>query len=326
MSGPAIEARGLGKDYGPIRAVEALDLTVEPGAFFALLGPNGAGKTTTVHLLATLLAPSRGEARVGGRDVRREPLEVRRRIGLVFQDSTLDRDLTAAENLHFAAALYGIDRTTARRRVAEMLKLFGLEERRDDRVGTFSGGMKRALDIARGLLHRPPILFLDEPTLGLDPVNRRGIWEMIRRLRAEHRITIFLTTHYLDEAEACDEVAIIDRGRIIAGGSPPELKAGLGREVIELEAPHRDALEERIRVRLGSPPRRTPRGYEIRLSDAEAALRGALALLEEGVRSVQVRRPSLEDVFLELTGRVLDGAAGEGAAVGMEGGGRAKRQ
>ena len=209
-----------------MRALGALDLTVRRGEFFGFLGPNGAGKTTTIHLLATLLRPTRGSAVVEGRDVIREPLAVRRCIGLVFQESTLDRDLTAEQNLAFAARLYGLERSVARQRIGELLERFQLEGRRRDLVRDLSGGMRRALDIARGILHRPSLLFLDEPTLGLDPANRRRTWEFLHGLRESEAMTFFLTTHYLEEAAGCDRAAILHRGELAALGTPAELKGG----------------------------------------------------------------------------------------------------
>ncbi len=223
-AGPAIATRGLGKDFGALRALRSLDLEVSRGELFGFLGPNGAGKTTTIHLLATLLRPSRGEARVEGHDVVREPLAVRRRIGLVFQESTLDRDLTALQNLTFTSRLYGMDGRDARRRIDELLELFDLRERRSELVRSLSGGMKRALDIARGVLHSPSLLFLDEPTLGLDPGNRRRTWEFLHQLRESAAMTFFLTTHYLEETGSCDRVAIIHHGELVALGTPEELK------------------------------------------------------------------------------------------------------
>jgi ABC-2 type transport system ATP-binding protein len=227
-----IEARGLGKDFGAIRALDGLDLDVGEAEFFGFLGPNGAGKTTTVHLLATLLRPARGTARVCGHDVVRESLAVRRNIGLVFQEATLDRDLTVEENLRFAARLWdvpgGRGGRAAGARIDELLRLFGLAERRDSPVRTLSGGMRRAADIARGVLHRPRLLFLDEPTAGLDPRARRTLWQLIRELRAASGMTVFLTTHYVEEAEPCDRVAVLDRGRLVAYGTPAELKRAVG--------------------------------------------------------------------------------------------------
>jgi ABC-2 type transport system ATP-binding protein len=234
MTAAAIAARGLGKDFGSIRALDHLDLEVREAEFFGFLGPNGAGKTTTVHLLATLLRPSRGTASVAGYDVVREDLATRRSIGLVFQETTLDRDLTVEENLRFAARLWNLPGERAAVRIAELLRQFGLLERRGDPVRELSGGLRRALDIARGILHEPRVLFLDEPTAGLDPRARRALWELIGRLRAASGLTVFLTTHYVEEAEPCDRVAVLDRGRLAALGTPAELKREAG--VASLEA------------------------------------------------------------------------------------------
>jgi ABC-2 type transport system ATP-binding protein len=228
MTAAAIDARALGKDFGSIRALDGLDLEVGAGEFFGFLGPNGAGKTTTVHLLATLLRPSRGAAHVAGHDVARDGLAVRRSIGLVFQETTLDRDLTVQENLRFAARLWNIPDRLAQPRIAALLHQFGLDERRGDPVRALSGGLRRAVDIARGILHEPRVLFLDEPTAGLDPRARRSLWELIRGLRAASGLTVFLTTHYVEEAEPCDRVAVLDRGRLVALGSPAELERDAG--------------------------------------------------------------------------------------------------
>ncbi|HKW41416.1 MAG TPA: ATP-binding cassette domain-containing protein [Gemmatimonadales bacterium] len=224
MTGAAIDARGLGKDFGSIRALDRLDLEVREAEFFACLGPNGAGKTTTVHLLATLLRPSRGTALVAGHDVRGDGLAVRRSIGLVFQETTLDRDLTAEENLRFAARLWNLPGRLAEPRIDALLSQFGLDHRRRSAVRTLSGGERRALDIARGMLHQPRVLFLDEPTAGLDPRARRSLWELIRLQRTTLALTVFLTTHYVEEAEPCDRVAVLDRGRLAALGTPADLK------------------------------------------------------------------------------------------------------
>ena len=224
----AIDARGLGKDFGPIRALGRLDLAVHEAEFFGFLGPNGAGKTTTVHLLATLFRPSRGSARVAGHDVARDGLAVRESIGLVFQETTLDRDLTVEENLRFAARLWNLPGRVAAPRIAALLRQFGLEERRRDPVRALSGGLRRAVDIASGALHEPRVLFLDEPTAGLDPRARRSLWDLIRGLRAASGLTVFLTTHYVEEAEPCDRVAVLDRGRLVALGTPAELKRQAG--------------------------------------------------------------------------------------------------
>jgi ABC-2 type transport system ATP-binding protein len=230
---PAIEARGLGKDFGPLRALDSLDLDVAAGEFFALLGPNGAGKTTAVHLFATLLHPTRGSARVLGHDVVRDGVAVRRGIGLVFQEPTLDRDLSVVENLRFAARLWDLPARVAEPRITALLEQFGLAPRRDVLVRTLSGGQRRSADIVRGLLPEPRALFLDEPTAGLDPHARRALWDSIHRLRAEHGVTVVLTTHYVEEAEPCDRVALLDRGRLAAIGTPAELKHRAGTTTLE---------------------------------------------------------------------------------------------
>jgi ABC-2 type transport system ATP-binding protein len=298
----AIEAQALGKDYGILHAVESVDLSIAEGEFFGFLGPNGAGKTTTISMLTTLLRPTRGTAIVAGHDVQREPLAVRREIGLVFQDTTLDGELTAEENLRFAARLYGLPKEQARARIDEALALFGLEERRGDPARTFSGGMRRALDLARGVLHRPRILFLDEPTIGLDPVNRRAIWEHLGRVR-KAGTTLFLTTHYLDEADDCDRVAIVSAGRIIAEGTPEALKARLGTETIEVEVERVDGeLLDAVRTRTGAQPVRTPTGMRLAVADPDRAIAELRSLLGEEIRSLSVRRATLEDVFVTIAG------------------------
>jgi ABC-2 type transport system ATP-binding protein len=233
MTAAAIEARGLGKDFGRVRALDQLDLEVHEAEFFGLLGPNGAGKTTTVHLFATLLTPTRGAARVAGYDTMREGLAVRRHIGLVFQETTLDRDLTVEENLRFAARLWNLPDRRAGPRIETLLEQFGLAARRAARVRTLSGGERRAADLARGLLHEPRVLFLDEPTAGLDPRARRALWELVGRLRRTSRLTVFLTTHHVEEAEPCDRVAVMDRGRLAALGAPAELKQTTGAPSLE---------------------------------------------------------------------------------------------
>jgi len=229
---PIIEVTHLSKHYGRLRAVDDVSFTVEAGEIFGFLGPNGAGKTTTIHALCTLLRPTAGRAAVAGYDVTAHPHAVRRAIGIIFQDPSLDERLTAYENLNFHGILYGVPRADRRRRIGEVLELVGLAGRARGIVKTFSGGMKRRLEMARGLLHRPQVLFLDEPTLGLDPQSRNRMWEYLRELRRETGITMFLTTHYMDEAEYCDRIAIIDRGKLIALDTPEGLKranGGVGR-------------------------------------------------------------------------------------------------
>jgi ABC-2 type transport system ATP-binding protein len=296
----AIVASGLGRDYGSVQAVAAIDLEVRPGEFFGFLGPNGAGKTTTIRMLTTLLLPSRGRAEVAGKDVLADPLGVRRSIGVVFQETTLDLDLTAQENLRYCTRLYGLSRKESAQRIDEALALFSLTERRHERVRSFSGGMRRALDLARGVLHRPSILFLDEPTLGLDPTQRRRIWGFLRRLCSEDGTTLFLTTHYLEEADPCDRVAIVDRGRIVVAGEPATLKRALGRESIELSSDQPEGLAERVRELTGLSARPGREGVSLMVEDAAALLPLLLPLTELGVE-MRVTRPTLEDVFVATT-------------------------
>ncbi len=309
---PVVQAFGIGKDYGKLRAVDAVDINVGSGDFFGFLGPNGAGKTTMIHMLTTLVSPTRGRAEVAGHDVVAEPLAVRKNIGLVFQETTLDGELSAEENLQLAGKLYGLSRADLRARIAEVLELFELTDRRHDSVRTFSGGMRRQVDLARGILHRPTVLFLDEPTLGLDPVARGRVWGFLERLASEEGMTLFLTTHYLEEAEPCDRVMIVDRGQVIAQGTPDELKRDLGgRESIELTMSDPDPrfLAE-VERRIGTEPRRTATGVILAVDSAEDVLPMLLPLIGERLESLSVRRPTLDDVFVAATrGGVASGAA-----------------
>ena len=228
MEQVAISVRGLAKRYGEVEAVRGVDFEVATGEVFGFLGPNGAGKTTTINMLCTLAKPTAGAASVAGHDVVGERDDVRRNIGLVFQDPTLDNYLSAVQNLKLHAELYGLQRDLVRPRIQQVLEMVGLWERKDTPVGTFSGGMRRRLEIARGMMHSPRVLFLDEPTIGLDPQTRRSIWSYIAELKEREAITIFMTTHYMDEAEWCDRIAIMDNGQIVALDAPTKLKAGRG--------------------------------------------------------------------------------------------------
>jgi ABC-2 type transport system ATP-binding protein len=292
----AIRAERLTKRYGNTTAVDGVDLAIPRGRFFGLLGPNGAGKTSTIHMLSTLIRPTSGEAWVAGCDVRAQSLAVRRSIGVVFQDAALDRALTATENLRFAGLLNDLSRAEIRRRSAALLELFGLAERSDVPVGALSGGMRRALDIARGVIHQPQILFLDEPTIGLDVPNRRAIWRHIARLRAELGITVFLTTHYLEEAIDCDEVAFLSAGQIVRSGSPPALIEELGRYIIEVETDQPAQLAEQLAPRLGEA---LTEGdcLHFRCNVEPADLLAQQPELGQA-RAVRWRRPNLNDVFL----------------------------
>jgi ABC-2 type transport system ATP-binding protein len=298
-----VEAIGLGKDYGQIRAVDAIDLAVRRGEFFGFLGPNGAGKTTMIHMLTTLIRPTRGSAVVAGHDVVQEPLAVRKHVGLVFQETSLDPELSAEENLRLSGRLYGLGRADLARRIEEVLGLFELQARRNDPVRTFSGGMRRLVDLARGILHRPTVLFLDEPTLGLDPVNRQRVWGFLERLAGEEQMTLFLTTHYLEEAEPCDRVVIVDAGQVVANGTPEQLKRDLGgQESVELivREPDGELLAD-IARRTGAEPRRTADGVVLSVDSSEAVLAALLPLIGERIESLSVRRPTLDDVFAAAT-------------------------
>ena len=310
---PAIVVEDLQRSFGEFTAVDGVSFEVPRGEIFGFLGPNGAGKTTTISMLCTLLRPTGGRAFIGGRDVERESDAVRRQIGLIFQESTLDERLTARENLAFHGELYGMSRDDIRDRVSEMLVRVGLDDRKDSQVMTFSGGMKRRLEIARGLLHHPTALFLDEPTIGLDPQTRRSLWEYAQSLRDAEGVTIFLTTHYMDEAEACDRIAIIDHGKIIALDTPSGLKARLGGDVITVSGTDNTALAREIQERFEIDPRVTDEDVEFRVDRGDQFVPQLFAQLSNAIQTVSIRRPTLDDVFVTLTGReIRDEGASEG--------------
>ena len=307
MSGPeqaAVATAGLVKQYGEITAVDGVSLEVEHGEIFAFLGPNGAGKSTTIRMLCTLTRPTSGRAWVAGVDVATDPRTVRRRIGLVFQDQTLDVQLTAAENLRFHAALYDVPATETDDRVAYALELVDLSDRADDLVSTFSGGMARRLEIARGLMHAPTVLFLDEPTVGLDPQTRARIWEDVRRLRDDAGVTIFMTTHYMDEAGYADRIAIIDHGRIVALDTPAALRRAVGQDTVHLTAADPTTAVDHL-VAAGYDARATSDGCVAFVEDGEASVADLIATVSVPIRGVRVHRPTLDDVFMHFTGREL---------------------
>ena len=294
----AVRTKGLTKRYGEVLAVDGLELEIAAGQFFGLLGPNGSGKTTTIHMLSTLVRPSAGSAIVAGHDVGKAPVAVRKEIGLVFQESALDRTLTIAQNLRFAGLLYDLEPALIEKRSNELLELFGLNDKRNRPVGSLSGGMRRALDIVRGVIHHPRILFLDEPTIGLDLPNRRRIWRFIEQLRASTGMTVLLTTHYLEEADGCDQVAFIRSGKIVEQGTPKGLVGALGRHIIELEGRDLDALIAALEPRFG-PALRDGDIAMFRHGDEDvSALATLQAELGEKVSALRVRRPNLNDVFL----------------------------
>lgn len=308
---PIIETLGLTKRFGELQAVDHIDLSIREGEVFGLLGPNGAGKTTTLSMLATLLKPTEGTAKVDGHDVLTEPAAVRKSIGIVFQEPSSDDILTGRENLYLHALMYGVDRRIREQRFREVLKLVDLEDRADDQVKKYSGGMRRRLELARGLLHKPKILFLDEPTLGLDPQAREHIWQYIRRLVDLEHVTVILTTHYMEEAERlCDRVAIIDDGRIIALDTPERLKHIIGGDIIRLriQNPQLGRIKE-----LGYVVKIDQAGDLLTLTvkDSGVHLQEILSLVGD-VKSVELRTPTLNDVFLHFTGHEIRGDNAEG--------------
>jgi len=301
----AVSVNGLVKRYGEIEAVRGIDLTVRSGETFGFLGPNGAGKSTTIGMLCTLVRPTAGSALVAGHDVVRERDAVRRSIGLVFQDTTLDGYLTAEQNMRLHAELYGMPRAAVTERLQQVMEMVGLWERRASLVGTFSGGMKRRLEIARGLLHSPRVLFLDEPTVGLDPQTRSSIWSYIGELKRDEDITIFLTTHYMDEAEYCDRIAIIDQGEIVALDTPEALKASVGRDRVQLQTEDDEATMTALRERFGIEAVIAEGAITFGVAEGEHFVPRLFAELGQQIRSVNVSRPSLDDVFMSYTGTTI---------------------
>jgi ABC-2 type transport system ATP-binding protein len=300
-SPPAIEAERLGRDYGDTRALDALDLVVPPGAMLGLLGPNGAGKTTTMLLLATLLTPTRGVARIFGQDVTRERRAVRRRLGLVFQENTVDGLLTVSENLLFAARLAGLGGRAAREAVAAGVEWAGLGARADTPARQLSGGWRRVVDIVRALLHQPDLLILDEPTVGLDPEHRERVWSLLESRRRDHGTTILFSTHYLAEAEPADRVVLLSLGREVASDSPAALKATIGVEVAEIEGPGAERLAQAL-CGLGAAQTRvrTERGFRVGLTGERDAVI-ELAGTAPGIVRFALRPATLEDVYFART-------------------------
>jgi ABC-2 type transport system ATP-binding protein len=305
-----IQVKDLVKNYNGVEAVRGVSFEVYEGETFGFLGPNGAGKTTTINVLCTLLSPTSGTAFVNGYDCTEKPHKVRSSIGLVFQEVTLDNELTAYENLKFHCYLYNMERRTAEVRIDEILGVVGLSERRNDYVKDFSGGMKRRLEVARGLLHRPKVLFLDEPTLGLDPQTRRQVWDFIGRLKKTEGNTVFMTTHYMDEAEVCDRIAIIDKGRIIACASPEDLKSSLKGDTIYIRTADDEGAKTEIRERFGIEAKTLTDGLALLVEGGEKFIPRIFEELKTAIVSVNLKRPSLDDVFLHLTGREIREAGG----------------
>jgi len=311
-----IETFSLTKKFNDLIAVNNVSLKVREGEIFGLLGPNGAGKTTFISILCTLLKPTSGRAKVNGFDIEKEQNEVRRSIGIVFQDPSLDNRLTARENLEMHARLYGVPKEERKKRIEEVLKLVELEERANELVKNYSSGMKRRLEIARGLIHYPKVLFLDEPTLGLDPQTREHVWEYIKRLAERERITILLTTHYMEEADAlCDRVAIMDYGKIIALGKPEKLKDKVGGDILVLEVKGKEKFLKEIRkIREIRKVHLIGNKISITVKNAERFAPKILEFARRNkivVEAISIRKPSLGDVFLYYTGREIREEASE---------------
>ena len=303
----AVETNDLGRNFGPRAALSGVTLSIRAGEMFALLGPNGSGKTTLVRILSTLLAPSAGMARVGGCNVVGEAMAVRHQIGVVFQSPALDPQLTVEENLRCAGSLYGLHGADLVARLRSAVEALGLSDRLADRVQSLSGGLQRRVEIAKCLLPRPRVLLLDEPSTGLDPAAREGLRVTLERVRRESEVTVVMTTHLLEEAERCDRVAILHRGRLVACETPAELRGRLGTDVAVVSGPEPEALAARVREMFGWPL--SVRGERLRVEvpaggDAAGRLVSALGAAAD---TVTVGRPTLEDVFLDLTGEPLRG-------------------
>ena len=309
----AIKVSGLTKSYGEIEAVRGIDFEVPAGETFGFLGPNGAGKSTTIKILCTLAKPTSGDAWVAGRNVRTERDAVRRNIGLVFQDTTLDNYLTGVQNLRFHAELYGVPAAAVAPRMRQVLEMVDLWDRRDSLVMTYSGGMQRRLEIARGLLHAPHVLFLDEPTVGLDPQTRSSIWEYINDLKTREDITIFLTTHYMDEAEHCDRIAIIDHGQIVAIDTPEALKASVGKDRVQIHTDNDAAAIEELASAFGIEAAVHDGAVTFSVSSGEQFVPQLFVRLTVPIRTVSVSRPSLDDVFMSYTGTTIRDAEASGS-------------
>lgn len=305
MNDYIIKVENLVKKFGQLVAVDNISFTVAPGEIFGFLGPNGAGKTTTINILCTLSKPTSGQAIVNGFDVVRQQSQVRQSIGLVFQDPSLDERLSGLQNLRFHALVYNVPSSVRQQRIEQVLRMTELWDRRHGEVRTYSGGMKRRLELARGLLHYPKVLFLDEPTLGLDPQTRNRIWEYILELRQREGTTIFLTTHYMDEAEKADRIAIMDYGKIVALDTPERLKHIVGKDIISVKTSDDDRAAKEIRLRYQIEARHDSNGLTFEVASGEKFLPTFIKEFGTKILSVSLRHPSLDDVFLKLTGREI---------------------
>ncbi len=300
-----IEVRNLSKEFKELKAVHDINFTIEEGEIFGFLGPNGAGKSTTINMLCTMLKPSSGEVYVNGYSISREKDQVRKSIGIIFQENTLDEKLTAKENLMLHCRFYHVPKEKREDRIQQVLEIVDLVDKQEKMVETFSGGMKRRLEIARGLLHYPKVLFLDEPTVGLDPQTRAHIWEYILKLKEQEGITMFLTTHYLDEAEISDRIAIMDHGKIIAIDTPAALKKQVGGDIIEIKTTNNTKAMEEIQAMNVENIQEKGDLLQIKVLDSDEFISDFIKKLETPIRSLDIRKPTLNDVFLTFTGREI---------------------
>lgn len=305
MNDYIIKVENLVKKFGELVAVADISFSVIRGEIFGFLGPNGAGKTTTINILCTLSKPTSGQATIAGFDVVRQQNQVRQSIGLVFQDPSLDERLSGLQNMRFHALVYNVPASVREQRIEQMLRMMELWDKRHSRVITYSGGMKRRLELARGLLHHPEVLFLDEPTLGLDPQTRTRIWEYILELQRLEGTTIFLTTHYMDEAEKADRIAIIDYGKLIVTDTPEGLKKLVGKDIISIKTDDNTRAAEELRLRYQTEARQDSDGLSFEVANGEEFLPAFIREFGTKILSVSLRRPSLDDVFLKLTGREI---------------------
>ncbi|OGO22293.1 MAG: ABC transporter ATP-binding protein [Chloroflexi bacterium RBG_16_50_9] len=305
MPDDIITVENLVKKFGDLSAVNDISFRIGSGEIFGFLGPNGAGKTTTINILCTLLKPTSGRAIINGFDVTNQQSQVRQSIGLVFQDPSLDDRLSGLQNLRFHAMVYNVPASVREERIEFMLKMVELWDKRNNFVRTYSGGMKRRLELARGLLHYPKVLFLDEPTLGLDPQTRNHIWDYVLELRKREGTTIFLTTHYMDEAEKADRIAIIDHGRLVAMDTPEYLKNMVGKDIISVKTVDNEKAAEEIRQRYQTESRHDGGDLSFEVSNGDEFLPAFIKEFSTGIIGISLRRPTLEDVFLKLTGREI---------------------
>jgi ABC-2 type transport system ATP-binding protein len=301
-----ISVENITHRYGDRVALEGVSFEVRPGEIFGLLGPNGGGKSTLFRILSTMMAPTDGRAAIAGYDVERAPAEVRKRIGVVFQTQSLDKALTVGENLRAQGHLHGLSGPALQRRMDHVMERLGLKERRGDLVETLSGGLKRRVEIAKGLLHRPVVLLMDEASTGLDPRARRELWQYVEELRDREGVTILLTTHILDEADRCDRLVLLHQGRIVAEGSPGELRARIGGDVVVLETSDPGTLGEKIEARFGVRPSLLEGMLRVEIANGHRFITEAVEAFPGAIESVRLQKPTLEDVFVHETGAMIE--------------------